>query len=294
MEAKASIPEMSPTNSGFPAASYTSLRNGRVYSGYLYSAASGKPVDFQDFFGSRVGCTLFVSEDATFLEADCPEAPPFCFDSRDSTWDGTTWVGVNPTTGEWLGTPITLYDAAAKNWNFAAFSPYVFGPNRDEVYSGLNADGTVFIPIESADTPYNFGYNPAPKFFATDEDPYAIPGTFDPSEALVSKGWGVVPAGSYFRATATPGLDDKGSFNLRLNNRSFQPSINYNNVFRFDSFQYECLLWDVGTVADLEFTTGNNTLAVFTQGVRKGYLDSPVVEYTAQNDGGSVSITPNI
>lgn len=118
-EAKDTIPEMTINNSGLALSEYTSLLNKRTYSGYHYSES----IRFTNLVGETSGCSLFVSSSVTFLEVACPGDPAFAFDTRDSAWNGTTWVGLNENTGEWLEDPVLLFDYEGLTWNPAAFHP---------------------------------------------------------------------------------------------------------------------------------------------------------------------------
>ena len=80
-------------------------------------------------------------------------------------------------------------------------------------------------------------------------------------------------------------MDNKGSFDISLNARWVLPPQNFQSLFRFASFRYECLLWDVGTEVDFGDLSEGERLHVFTQGVRKGYSDSVISERVVESDG---------
>jgi hypothetical protein len=94
-----------------------------------------------------------------------------------------------------------------------------------------------------------------------------------PSEKWGIFGWSI-GTDADFRSVTSDGLDNKGSYALSVVNRGSLPNLLVNN-FRLDSFQYECLQWEVGTVADLEFDE-NGIDHFFAQSVRKGYKDSMI------------------
>jgi hypothetical protein len=88
---------------------------------------------------------------------------------------------------------------------------------------------------------------------------------------LPSENWGIfgwsIGTDADFRSVTSDGLDDNTcSYALSVVNRGSAPNPLVNN-FRVDSFQYECLQWEVGTVAELEFDE-NGIGHLFAQGVR--------------------------
>eukprot|EP00040_Diaphanoeca_grandis_P029242 m.170865 g.170865 ORF g.170865 m.170865 type:complete len:600 (-) comp31623_c0_seq1:60-1859(-) len=275
---KASLPEMDISNSGLPVVSYTSKRNSQTYTGVQYGSNVGRDVVLSWFIG-QVGCDIFVSSDATFIEIDCAAlGNVFAFDSRDSTWDGTQWVGVNPD-GSWSGTPVTFWDSDAKQLNYDAFNQYIFGPNRDQVFSGLNPDGTPFVTSSPQLTPLNNGFNPAPSYFATPADVTQKPPPQYPSSQFNPIGWQLTPETSFFNAVNTDDLNNIGSFRLTLKQRTSPPNRFDTLNIEFQSFNYECLLWGVGDTIAAPVAEGQ-TSHVFAQAIRKGYADSKIVEYT--------------
>jgi len=281
---KESIASFTPMNSGLPTSSYTSFRNGKTYSGFMYSDDMGKELSTSMFLGGIIGCTIFISEDGTFMEAVCPTWTPFSFDTRDGMWDGETWVGVDPDTGEWTSDPVTVWDEDALDWNYAVLGPYFFGPNRDAVYSGTNADGSEFVPTTARDTPYNRGYKPAPKYWLVDDDPYTIPAPIFSDEGFGVKGWSLT--GGSFDAVSNPDEDPdtntKGTFTWSLAVRFSQLPRNEIFAFLFDSFNHACLFWEVGTEIDIDMSKGDPNLYIFTQGCRKGYGDSKYQEFVVE------------
>jgi hypothetical protein len=97
------------------------------------------------------------------MEFVCNDWAPVVFDTRDSVWNGTEWDGVD-TDGNWVGVPVTLFDDDAGTWDLGAFADYVFGPHQNEIYSGVNEDGTAFVPSRPSEAPRNKGFVPARTF----------------------------------------------------------------------------------------------------------------------------------
>jgi len=250
----------------------------------MYSDEMGKELSTSMFLGGIIGCSIFVSEDGTFMEAVCPTWTPFSFDTRDGMWNGETWEGVDPDTGEWISDPVTVWDEGALDWNYAVLGPYFFGPNRDAVYSGTNADGSEFVPTTARDTPYNRGYKPAPKYWLVDDDPYTIPAAIFSDEGFGVKGWSLT-SGSFDSVSnpdEDPDTNTKGTFTWNLAVRFSQLPRNENFAFIFDSFNHACLFWEVGTEIDIDMSKGDPNLYIFTQGCRKGYGDSKYQEFVVE------------
>mmetsp|Transcript_21293 Transcript_21293/g.24294 ORF Transcript_21293/g.24294 Transcript_21293/m.24294 type:complete len:1052 (-) Transcript_21293:165-3320(-) len=286
-ENKANIDIMSPVNSGLTPTEYTSIRNQKTYSGFLYGENVNLPVTLAWFLGQVNDCSIFISSDITFMEIDCPGAGNvFVFDSRDSTWDGTGWVGVDDN-GDWLSAPVTFWDGNAQKLNMNAFSHYIFGPNRNAIFSGLNLDGTPFTSGKPSELPLNMGFNPAPFFFAVpNEDVESLEPTATtyPSAPLPARvGWSMMTDSSYFKATESPTMDDKGSMQLVVEGRMLIAGRRDRMNIRFESFQYECLLWGVGNLVSIDLST-TESMHFFAQGVRKGYTDSLITEISFVED----------
>jgi len=278
-DAKDEIEFMSPLNSGMTAESYTSVRNGRDYMGFLYD---GDALGATTFLGAAAGCTVFIAEDGTFMELICPTWDPFVFDTRDGVWNDETqtWDGVDPDTGEWIDEPVTVWDEEEMEWNMDVLSlPYLLGPNRDAIYTGLNADGSVFVHQNPHDAPLNRAGKPAPFYWGTDEAVDVLPTKFFPDVGFMFKGWHI-GSGEFEAEDSDPALNTnlKGSYELSVMTRFSSLSRIAPMDFAFDSFCFSCILFDVDTMADLDFSE-DDTLYVFTQGVRKGYQDSAIREY---------------
>lgn len=277
---KANIEVMSPTDSGLTPTEYTSFRNKKIYTGFLYGHDVGLPVVLTWFLGQVNDCSIFISSDVTFIEIDCPgQGNVFAFDSRDSTWNGSEWVGIDDN-GEWISSPVTFWDEETQTFNDDAFNDYIYGPNRNEIFSGLNPDGTPFVTTERPDAPLNKGFTPAPFYFATPDesvDAFASGELYPSAPIQAIRGWSMIPDGSYFKTTKSPTLDDKGSMKLIVEERSIFPPTKYRLSIQFSSFQYECLLWGVGTSVSIGISPAES-MHFFAQGVRKGYADSGITE----------------
>jgi hypothetical protein len=222
------------------------------------------------------------------MEVDCPgQGNVFVFDSRDSTWDGTQWIGIDGIDGNWVSSPVTFWDDAAKEFNAGAFNYYIYGPERNAIFSGLNADGTAFVSTKPSDTPLNKGFNPAPSYFAApddDVDLYAPKLIYPNAVIIASRGWAIIPDVSYFMATKSPNQDDKGSMRLTIEARCDTPTRKDRIRIEFSSFQYDCLLWGVGTSVAIDLSS-TERVHFFAQGVRKGYADSNITEISFVKSG---------
>jgi len=278
--AKDEIEVMTPYDSGLPVIDYVSARNGRSYKGYLYDDASGRGLTTTYFLGALTDCKIFVSEDGTFMEGDCPSFDAFAFDTRDGQWNDETqtWDGVDPDTGEWLIDPVTVFDEETSEWNFESLGPYIFGPKRDRVYTGLNDDGTPFVSDRPQDTPMNRPGKPAPKYWVTDEDVTKNPAV-KPSVSFEFLGWQLI-RGEFTAENDPPELNTntKGSYAWTIETRFTSITNKSNFEFGFSSFNYECLFWLVGTTVPLDFSAGDPNLYVFAQAIRKGFSDGAFKE----------------
>lgn len=281
--AKGSIAEMTITNSGLQVSNYTSIHNRRNYTGYHY-----QKVVFTSPIGAEPGCQLFISTSATFLEASCPGNTAFSFDTRDSTWNGTTWVGVDERTGDWVQDSVRLFDYETNKWNADAFHPYVFGPERKQVFSGFNFDGTVYVAPNQGFAPLNIGYDPPPRYWLVDYDVNSAPPPAFAAQPIPASGWSLDAKNTFFQSVPTESLDDQGSFSLTILYRSLNPGFLTPVEYAFASFDYECLLWEVGDRVRLSFD-GLPGLYVFVQGIRKGYADSKISRFLVTQDIASGS-----
>jgi hypothetical protein len=124
----------------------------KEYGGYLYSETADLDIIVTYVFGEEMGCSIFVSSDATFMEFVCNEWAPVVFETRDSVWNVAGWDGVD-TDGNWVGVPVTLFDDDAGTWDLDAFAYYVSGPHRNENYSGVNEGGHAFFLLGPAKLP---------------------------------------------------------------------------------------------------------------------------------------------
>lgn len=280
LTAKSEIEVMTPRNSGVPVVDYVSARNGRSYNGFMYDDASGRDLSVIYFLGALTGCNIFIAEDGTFMEANCPSFDAFAFDTRDGQWNDETqtWDGVDPDTGEWLIDPVTVYDEEEKEWNLKSLGPYIFGPKRDRIYTGLNEDGTPFVSSRPQDTPMNRAGKPAPKYWVTDEDVNENPAV-KPSVSFEFIGWELIE-GEFDAEDSDPAFvtNTKGSIAWTINVRFTSITNKSNFEFGFDSFNYECLFWNVGTTANLDYSIGDPNIHVFAQAIRKGYSDGEFKE----------------
>lgn len=168
-----------------------------------------------------------------------------------------------------------------------AFSHYIFGPNRNAIFSGLNLDGTPFTSGKPSELPLNMGFNPAPLYFAVpNEDVESLEPTATtyPSAPLPARvGWSMMTDSSYFKATESSTMDDKGSMQLVVEGRMLIAGRRDRMNIRFESFQYECLLWGVGNLVSIDLST-TESMHFFAQGVRKGYTDSLITEISFVED----------
>jgi hypothetical protein len=278
--AKEEIEVMTPYDSGIELTDYVSLRNGRSYKGYIYDDPSGRGLSTVYFLGALTDCSIFVSEDGTFMEGNSPDFDAFAFDTRDGQWNDETqtWDGVDPDTGEWTIDPVTVYDEETMEWNFESLGPYIFGPKRTQVYTGLNPDGSPFVSSRPQDTPMNRAGNPPPKYWATDEDVNKTPAV-KPSVSFEFLGWQLI-RGEFTGVDDPPELNTntKGSFGWTIETRFTSITNKSNFEFVFSSFNYECLFWNVGTTVPLDFSIGDPDIYVFGQAIRKGYSDGEFKE----------------
>jgi len=278
------MPEMSILSSGLPAIEYTSMRNGLKYMGYYYGVDVNRKIVLNWFIGQYNDCSMFVSSDGTFLELVCPLlGNVWIFDTRDSTWNGTTWVDLDMN-GGWIGTPITFWDASLKKLNVAAFNEYIFGSSRNEIYSGLDENGAPLASYLPHYTPLNKGHNPAPKYWALPvEDVTVMPVPIYPGAQVTPFGWHLDSFKSSFKSVSTDGLNDVGSFSITLKQRTANPQLFATISMSFNSFDYECLLWDVGSTVSAPVLESQKT-HVFVQGTRKGYADTSFAEYVFETN----------
>ena len=181
---------------------------------------------------------------------------------------------------------MTFWDSGTQEWNMDAFSNYIFGPNRNAIFSGLNQDGTPFSSELSSESPLHMGFNPAPLYFALpNKDVESFPTNIYNSKRTV--GWSMLTDSSYFKATKSPNSDDKGSMQLVVEERTSVPSFRNKMHIRFESFQCECLLWGFGTSVSIDISA-TESMHFFAQGVRKGYSDSRITEIAfVENDIGA-------
>jgi len=277
-DAKGAIDVMTPMNSGMDSTTYTSVRNGRDYTGFLYS---GDALAGITFLGGVAGCVIFIEAAGTFMEAKCPTWDPFAWDTRDGMWndEDQTWDGVDPATGEWLIDPVTVWDEETMEWNYAVLGPYIFGPERDEVYTGVNEDGSPFVSPLPQNAPMNRPGKPAPKYWVTDEDVNVYPPAFFPDVGFLFKGWRLA-GGEFETEDSDPAMNTnlKGSFGWKVETRYTSLHRISTYEFEYSSFCFACILFDVDTKAELDFSD-EDTLYVITQGVRKGFADSAIREY---------------
>lgn len=112
-----------------------------------------------------------------------------------------------------------------------------------------------------------------------DIDVTSIPDRISVTQAIQPTGWSLAADRSNFKPTKSVGVDDKGSFALGILFRAFNPPILTPISYEFDSFDYGCLLWEVGSSAALSFANSQEDgLHLFVQGIRKGYRDSQIME----------------
>ena len=274
--ARDTIGSMSLVASGLETTAYTcAIDNTRTMQGFLYGG-DALPVSFSWFLGAYPDTTVFVSEDATYMQITSQQAGyTYTFDTRDAAWNGTEHVGVN-SDGTWVTEPLRLVGADG-TFNMEAFAIYLSGPQRNEIFSGKNADGTDFVDYPRHATPHNRGFNPASTYFA-------YPGVDLSVETALQSAYGGIgslPLMGYLMQSAdfttqdtrvTDGIVNKGNFAFVLNNISHKPSRIDRIRIGFQAYDYEALEWHVGTSAQLDVAMEPKTLVV--QGVRKGYADT--------------------
>jgi hypothetical protein len=116
----------------------------------------------------------------------------------------------------------------------------VSGSHRNEIYPGVNEDGTAFVLSRPSEASLNKGFAPAPSYFAMPcEDVSDFFAPTSPSEHWGIFGWSIGKDAD-FRSVTSDGLNNKGSYALSVVNRGSLPNPLVNN-FHFDSFQYEYL-----------------------------------------------------
>ena len=273
VDVKADNSLLSLDSPGFEAESYTLKSTGAVQTGYVYSADKKRTIAWTYFIGREKDCTLFVRSDMEFMELACPtNGNVFVFDTRDATWDGTSWVGVDSTTGGWTIPAIKLWNPATGVVNPDAFAEYIFGGDRAVIY------GSTGGPKPSMSAMNQPGV-PPPKYwgmpgFDVSKTPYSPTGAYGVKPTLFSYGWG---ASMSFDKNDKNGMDTKGSIHMLLKTRTEAPS-RYDTIsVDFNSFDYdECLLWGVGAV-----TKAYPGQHVYAQAVRKGFKDSHIVTTVA-------------
>ena len=231
----------SPLNMGIETEEYVSFRNGNTYTGYLWGGILGE-TDYNlvtlFFRGFVPGSTVFISEDGTFMELFLPSVSPICYDTRDGMWNGETqtWDGVDPKTGEWTVTPVSVWNDEAGTWNFEALEDYVFGSARDAIYSGVGSAG-----FRGDKTPLNKGYNPAPMYWAMpDFDPINKPTFFSQTEFWLLSGWSFEESSFFRTEDGGGGVTTKaGSYFIGLLIRV--DNLNFSAVdITFNSYDLEC------------------------------------------------------
>jgi hypothetical protein len=261
---------------GFEAEEYT-LRSGagetqRTMRGFVYSPDHNRSVVWTDQFGSAK-CTLFVKEDGTFMELDCPlQYAAYVWDTRDSTWDSAnqTWVGVDED-GTWTDDPVTVWDESTGKINMDSLVTYVIGPDRDQMYGNTSGTKVHQVALELGD-------NAPPSYWALpgfNVNTSSIPTVYPTKGILDPVAWYWKAA--TFRTNKAEDLDNKGSFEMTLVSICDSPSRVDTIDVAFASFSYECLPWTVATEVQLDV---HETTHVFAQGVRKGYKDTTFVEHT--------------
>jgi len=256
--------QLSLTNPGFAAEDYTLVSSGKKMRGFVYNKKNGRGrgMQWSWFMGREKDGELFVSEDGTFMELACPtNMNVFVWDSRDAMWNGADYGGRVDASGNWIGAPATLDEVIVG-------LPYLFGPDRAIVWG---SGGTALHQIG-----FNKPGKPNPKYYAwPDADLVAGPppayGTVPGIKSMI---WSLDSFN--FHTAAQNGEDNQGSLKFTLDFRGLGPSRKETVFVAFHSYDYdECLYWQVGTAATLK---PSGTSHVFTQAVRKGYVDSKIRE----------------
>jgi arylsulfatase A-like enzyme len=245
---------LSPASPGFVAEMFTpkavqiAEADKKNMSGFLWSAASGRPLNWVWFAGFCLDSYVFLKEDLTYMEVgsiDC--AFYMCFDTRDATWNGSTWVGLDAN-GTWTGTPLTLWNSSSSTWNGNNFVTSYIGPNRE----ALAANGGV------STAPPKYWWSPSR----------------EPSTPHVLSLFGVpqdtmgLMAGSF--NTENVNVMDKGSMELKATFYVAAVGITVVNNVNFESFGFSRVPNDLKTTAHV--APGATT--VITQAARKGYADT--------------------
>lgn len=267
---------------GMDTVPYTSRRNGNSYDGYLYGGDTEYALFVTFFMGFLPGCSIFIKNDGTFMEVVAPSVSPIVFDTRDAAWNDETqtWDNVDPDTGEWIDfdSRITFFDEDAEDWDFDAFQDYVISENRDYIYTGMK-DGAKW-----SGRPYEGTLNreglPAPKYWAIpDEDLYVTPSFFTEDEFWKLIGWSLEEDSKYY-ATDDPAGDIQtlaGSYSFNVAGRYF--NLGQTGIeMTFDSYDIQCLYWDVGNTVEVDWSTADPDIHIFSQAIRKGYADSMITE----------------
>ena len=251
---------------GFDPVNYMTKTRGEV-SGYVYNKLNGREVVWSWFIGREKDCTHFISADFTFMELTCPSNKnTYAWDTRDSTWNGEDWTGVNAD-GSWVGTPVKFANADG-SVNVGAFAPYVFGPDRVAIYGAV--DG-VKPHLKALKLPFG----PPPKYWAWNADVSTNPPFYySAAPSLRAFAWDVSFA---FENEDKNGEEVAGSLTMTLGTRSAAPSRVDSLTVAFSSYDYDgCLLWDVAGNSTMIAASQGQT--VFAQAVRKGFRDSKFVE----------------
>ena len=252
------------TNPGFPAEMYTIVSTKRQMMGFVYNKnnARGRGMQWSWFMGREKDTELFVKEDGTFMELACPtNMNVFVWDSRDAMWNGFDYGGKVDANGDWIGAKVTLDKVIVG-------LPYLFGNDRDIVWGqgGTDLHQVGFLK----DGKPNEMYYAWPGIDLI-EGPPPVYGTTPGIKSMI---WSLTAF--HFHSTATDGEDNQGSLKFTLDFRGLGPSRKETVFVAFHSYDYdECLYWQVGHMADLKPAGISH---VFTQAVRKGYMDSKIRE----------------
>lgn len=266
---KQTNPTLSLASPGFEAESYET-KSGGMRTGFVWNAARGRTPAWSWFIGREKDCTLFVEVSMQFMELACAtNGNTYVWDTRDATWDGTEWVGVNTSTGAWMGAPIT-FNHPDGTINRDAFATYVLGAEREIIYGKGGPK-----PYQQA---LNLPGTPPPSYWALPGHDVSTlsPNYFPNPPQLKAAVW----SGAFsFDTTDQNGMDTKGSWTMALNTRNMAPARSDDVDVSFNSFDYdECMLWEVVrpgvAVADVPADA-----IIMAQAVRKGYADSYIVEW---------------